>query len=233
MVADARLIARKPESLTFREAAALPLVFITAWESLVDRARVQPGDLVLVHGAAGGVGHVGVQLARALGGIVHATVSSDSKAATARDLGADRTINYRSTDVKSYVASETGGRGYDVVFDTIGGDNIQPSIEAVAFNGRVATIVSMGASADLTTLMPRNASLHVIFMLVPMLNDRDLERHGEILRRLTLLVEGGRIRPLLDDMRFALDEVGAAHARLTSGQAVGKLVLDIHEADAR
>ena len=88
MVADARLIARKPESLTFREAAALPLVFITAWESLVDRARVRPGDLVLVHGAAGGVGHVGVQLARALGGIVHATVSTDSKAAIARDLGA-------------------------------------------------------------------------------------------------------------------------------------------------
>ncbi|OYY62935.1 zinc-dependent alcohol dehydrogenase family protein [Sphingomonas sp. 28-62-11] len=226
MAADFRLIAHAPQSLTLREAAALPLVAITAWESLVDRARIKPGDLVLVHGAAGGVGHIGVQLARTMGAIVHTTVSSEAKADIARNLGADLAINYRTQTVADYVAQATGGRGYDVVFDTIGGDNIQPSIEAVGDNGDVVTIVSGGASADLSNLMPHNASLHVVFMLVPMLRNRDLERHGDILTRLARLVDGGRLKPLIDPARFTLDDLAAAHDHLTSGKAIGKVVID-------
>ncbi len=227
MAVDYRLIAQKPANLSFRQAAALPLVGITAWEALVDRARIVPGDLVLVHGAAGGVGHIGVQLARAMGGIVHATVSSDEKAAIARNLGADHVINYRAQSVAEYVASATGGRGYDVVFDTIGTANMQPSIDAVADNGRVATIVSTGTTVDLANLMPHNASLHVVFMLVPMLRDRDLERHGDILFRVTRLVEAGRLMPVIDPHSFSLDQLGDAHALLTSGKAIGKIVIDI------
>lgn len=227
MAADFRLIAHAPQSLTLREAAALPLVAITAWEALVDRAPVKPGDLVLVHGAAGGVGHIGVQLARAMGSIVHATVSSEAKAAIARDLGADVAIDYRAQTVADYVAQATGGRGYDVVFDTIGGNNIQPSIEAVGDNGNVVTIVSGGASADLSNLMPHNASLHVVFMLVPMLRNRDLERHGDILARIARLVDGGRVKPVVDPARFMLDDLATAHDHLTSGKAIGKVVIDV------
>ena len=213
MAADARLLAHKPASLSFREAAALPLVAITAWEALVERAQVSPGELVLVHGGIGGVGHVGVQLARA--------------------LGAHRTIDYRISTVGQYVERETAGRGYDVVFDTIGGANIAPSLEAVAVNGRVATIVSAGAAPDLTPLHLKNASLHAILMLIPMITGRDYERHGTILERVAALVEAGALKPLLDPVRFTLDEAGAAHERLQSGRATGKLVLDVRDADAR
>lgn len=227
MRADYRLLAKMPANLSYREAAALPLVTITAWEALIERAKVQPGERVLVHGAAGGVGHIGVQLAHAAGAIVDATVSSPQKAAIARDLGAVETIDYRATPVADYVAARTGGAGYDVVFDTIGTANIAPSLAAVGANGRVATIVAHDAAPDLGQLMDHNATLHVVFMLVPMLRDRDLERHGDILVRAARLVEAGRLKSLLDPERFTLDQAGAAHAKLLSGQAVGKLVLDI------
>jgi NADPH:quinone reductase-like Zn-dependent oxidoreductase len=164
--------------------------------------------------------------------VVHATVSSDRKAAVARELGAHRAINYRTSGVDDYVREATGGRGYDVVFDTIGGANIAPSLEAVATNGRVATIVSAGAAPDLTPLHLKNASLHVILMLIPMLNGRDYDRHGTILERVAALVEVGAIKPMLDSTRFTLDQVGRAHDRLKNGQAIGKLVLDVCDADA-
>ena len=227
MIADARLIAPKPKTLSFREAAAMPLVAITAWEALVDRANVQPGELVLVHGATGGVGHVGVQLAKALGATVHTTVSSDQKAEVARNLGADEIINYRTESVESYVARATSGEGYAVVFDTVGGDNITPSLNALAVNGRCVSIVSRDATPSLSPLHFKNASLHVVFMLIPMLTGRGLEAHGHILRRLAAMIDHGRIAPLLDQSRFTLDEIGAAHAHLSSGQAIGKVVIDV------
>ena len=227
MIADERLLARKPATLSFREAAALPLVAITAWESLVDRANVQPGETVLVHGGSGGVGHIGVQLAKLCGAIVHATVGSDDNARIARELGADETINYRKQSVAEYVEGLTGGRGYDVVFDTVGGPNLASSIEALANNGRCATTVSMGASPDLSGLHIKNASLHVTFMLVPMLTGKGLERHGMIMERIAALVDCGRIKPLIDDSRFSLDQIDAAHKRVTSGKATGKVVVDI------
>ncbi|MEM6852181.1 MAG: zinc-dependent alcohol dehydrogenase family protein [Pseudomonadota bacterium] len=230
MIADERLLAPAPSSLSMREAAALPLVGITAWEALVDRAAVQPGETVLVHGGAGGVGHMGVQLGKALGAIVHTTVSSDEKAEIAMSLGADRAIRYKEKSVADYVAEETGGAGYPVVFDTAGGPNLPASLEAVAINGRVSAIVSMDSAPDLTPLHVKNAALHVVFMLIPMLTDSGLERHGAILERLARLTEAGRLRPLLDKHRFKLEEVGAAHAHLKSGDAVGKVVIDVAEA---
>lgn len=227
MVADARLLARKPERLSFREAAALPLVAITAWEALVDRARVQPGERVLVHGGTGGVGHVGIQLARAMGAIVHTTVSTDDKAAMAKRLGAHETIHYPSTTPSAYVDRLTRGEGYDVVFDTVGAENIAPSLEALAVDGRCVSIVSLETAPDLTPLHLKNASLHVVFMLIPLLTGIGRERHGQILARLASMVDAGAIAPLLDETRFTLEEIGAAHDRLTSGQAVGKVVVEI------
>ncbi|MEM9839601.1 MAG: zinc-dependent alcohol dehydrogenase family protein [Pseudomonadota bacterium] len=227
MIADERLLAHKPKTLSFLEAAAVPLVGITAWEALVDRAKVEPGEQVLVHGGTGGVGHFGLQLAKALGAVVHTTVSTARKSEIADRLGADRMINYREKSVHDYIETQTDGRGYDVVFDTVGGDNIAPSLEALANHGRAVSIVSLETSPDLSALHLKNASLHVVFMLLPLLTGEGRERHGRILERLAIMIDRGLIKPLLDEERFTLDEVGQAHERLTSGAAIGKIVVEV------
>src|SRR5262249_11114721 len=122
VLADAKLIARKPKTLSFKEAAALPLVSLTVWEALVTYANLQKGQTVLIHGGTGGVGHVAIQLAKSLGAKVYATCSSQEKMNIAKQLGADVVINYKDKDVKSYVAEYTNNAGFDVVFDTVGGD---------------------------------------------------------------------------------------------------------------
>ncbi|MBX7483003.1 zinc-binding dehydrogenase [Qipengyuania qiaonensis] len=226
MTADERLLAHKPKSLSFREAAAMPLAVITAWEALVERAQITPGELVLVHGGTGGVGHFGVQLARATGAIVHATVSSAEKAELTRDLGAAEAINYRELEVADYVAKYTGGRGYDIVFDTVGGRNLEKSFAALATNGRVAT-TRPGDGLDLSVMGAKNATLHTVLMLIPLITGRDRERHGALLEKVARMVDDGRIRPLLDPHRFTLDQLGEALSFLDAGKPVGKLAVDI------
>ena len=223
---DAAQVARKPASLSFEEAAALPLVMITAWDGLIDRAQVGEGMNVLVHGATGGVGHAGVQLAKAVGARVFATASSGAKAEIARELGADVVINYREQSVEEYVAEHTGGAGFDVVFDTVGGDNVLKSISATGLNGQVVC-VNTRCEVDLSQLHMRGISMHVVFMLIPMFHDQPAGKahHGEILRQLAKRVDAGEIKPLVHDERFAFADVGKAHALLESGGAVGKVVL--------
>lgn len=226
MAADARLLARKPSNLSFREAAALPLVTLTAWEGLVDKASVQPGDRVLVMGGTGGVGHVAVQLAKLRGAKVFATVSSEDKARIARDLGADVAIDRRALSAEEMVARHAGGLGFDVVFDSVGGDNLYPAMTAARPHGQVATTVAM-QTFDLTTAHVKGLSIHVVFMLVPMLYGLDRAHHGEVLAEVAKAVEAGKLRPLLDETSFTLEQAGDAHARLASGQAVGKVVIDV------
>ena len=225
IAADARLLAPKPAALTLREAAALPLVTITAWEGLA-RAGVQAGQSVLVHGGAGGVGHVAIQLAKARGAEVSATVSSDKKAALARSLGADHTIDYRSESVDDYVARFTGGAGFDVLYDATGGDDIAASFQAARLNGQIVTIVSQ-YEADLAPMHIKGLTLHVVFMLIPMLHDIGRAEHGRILREAAALADAGKLRPQLDPKRFDLATVADAHRHLEGGHAVGKVVIDV------
>lgn len=224
MLVDAQLIAHKPKSLTMAEAAALPLVSITAWEGLIDRAKIQPGQKVLVYGGTGGVGHVGVQLAKWAGATVYALVSSAEKAAIAHRLGADYTINYRQQPVEEFVAEHTDGQGFDVVFDTVGNDNLQNAFKAAKVNGTVVSIVAL-SQQDLTLLHVKGLTLHLVFMLIPMLSGSDRAHHGEILSKLAQLVDAGAIRPLVDTQYFDMTDVGAAHHHAESGQAIGKVVL--------
>jgi NADPH2:quinone reductase len=224
MLADARLIAHKPKTLSMREAAALPLVGITAYEGLL-RAGVHAGQKVLVHGGAGGVGHVAVQLARHLGADVYATCSGGKAMDIIEQYGATA-INYKTEQVTDYVAKHTGGAGFDVVFDSVGGANISTSFEAAALNGHVTSTTSM-LELDLTPAHLKGLSLHVVFMLIPMLYDHKREVHGAILAKLAEMADAGALKPLLDETRFGLDEVGKAHARLTSGQAMGKVVIEV------
>ena len=224
MLADASLVAHKPKSSSMTEAAALPLVSITAWEGLIDRAQVQPGQTVLVYGGTGGVGHIAIQLAKWAGATVYATVSSEEKAAIARDLGADYTINYRQTPVAEFVDEHTDGRGFDVVFDTVGNDNLQNAFEAAKLNGTVVSLVSL-SQQDLTLLHVKGLTLHLVFMLIPMLTGVNRSHHGEILTEVAALVDGGKLRPLIDS-RFPISDAAAAHARAESGAAIGKIVLE-------
>ena len=224
MLADARLVAHKPKSLTMAAAAALPLVAITAWEGLIDRAKVQPGQKVLVYGATGGVGHIGVQLAKWAGAEVYALVSSPEKAAIAHCLGADVTINYRQQSVAEFVAEYTAGQGFDVVFDTVGNDNLQQAFQAAKLNGTVVSIVAL-SQQDLTLLHTKGLTLHVVYMLIPLLFDVDRAHHGAILTQLAHLVDTGKLRPLLDAKSFNMTEIAAAHQHAESGQALGKVVL--------
>lgn len=222
---DARLLAKKPDNLTMREAAALPLVFITAWEGLVDRANVRSGQKVLVHGGAGGVGHVAAQLARARGAQVYATGTA-AQADYIRSIGATP-IDFETTSVEAYVAEHTAGKGFDVVFDTVGGPVLDASfLAARRYIGHVVTSLGWGMHR-LAPLSFRGATYSGVFTLLPILTGEYREHHGEIMREATSLAEAGHLKPLLDGNRFTLDNAAEAHALVASGKARGKVVVDI------
>lgn len=223
IAADADLVSKKPANLSPREAAALPLVGITAYEGLV-RAGVGRGQRVLVHGGSGGVGHVALQLARHMGAEVFATGGGTPQLALIERLGATP-IHYKDETVEQYVTKHTEGLGFDVVFDSVGGANMARSFEAARLNGQVASTVAL-CELDLSTAHFKGLSLHVVFMLIPMLHGEGRSVHGQILGKLAEIAEEGGLVPVLDESSFALADVGDAHARLASGQAMGKVVID-------
>ncbi len=223
MIVDQKLVARKPERLSMSEAAALPLVSITAWEALVDRMNVRPGQKVLIHGATGGVGHIAIQLAKSLGAIVYTTASTSMKMNIGKELGADYAINYKETSVEDYVNQYTNGKGFDAVFDTVGGDNMEKSFQAVKNGGQVACIVGSGEH-DMTPLYVKSATYHGVLMLVPMLTNEGREHHGDILTNVARMVDHNVIKPVLDEESFTFSTIADAHARLESGKTIGKVV---------
>lgn len=221
---DADLLALKPATLGMREAAALPLVFITAYSGIVERARVRAGQTVLVQGGAGGVGHVAVQLAAALGATVHATASSRDLDLVAR-LGATP-VDYREQSVEQYVASFTQGAGFDVVVDTVGGATLDASFAAVKHFGHVVSALGWGTHA-LAPLSFREASYSGVFTLYPLLSGLHRARYGAMLREATRLVDAGKLAPRLDPRRFDMASAERAYEAITSGTARGKIVVDI------
>jgi len=223
MLVDARLMSKKPVSLSMRQAAALPLVAITAYEALVDKMNVKDGDHVLIHGATGGVGHIAIQLAKALGAKVTATHGA-ANAVLANTLGADHLVDYAAESVANYVQAYTNGAGFDKVFDTVAGDNINKSFEAVKFNGHVATILPI---ADPLQVALKSLSFHSVLMLIPLCHGINHASHGRILATIAELVDAGKITPILDESDFSIWDVAKAHARFESGEAVGKITLTL------
>ncbi|MVV47168.1 quinone oxidoreductase [Pseudomonas sp. PB120] len=223
-VVDARLLAPKPRNLSLREAAGLPLVLITAWEGLVDRARVRAGQKVLIHGGAGGVGHVAVQLARALGAEVFA-IGSARHQALIEGFGA--TFIDRNALVEDYVAEHTGGEGFDIVYDTVGGATLDASFKAArVYHGHVVSCLGWGQHS-LAPLSFRGASYSGVFTLLPLLTGKGGDHHGQILRKAGQLIEAGKLKPLLDPRQFTLHTAEAALELLESGAAQGRMVVEI------
>ena len=221
---DACLLALKPSHFSMREAASLPLVFITAWEGLVDRARLSAGRTVLVQGGAGGVGNMAIQIARAFNATVFATAAT-TRAGMIEQLGATP-IDYARMQVEDYVGTYTAGRGFDVVYDTAGGASLDASFKAVARFGHVVSALGWGTHA-LAPLSFRAGTYSGVFTLLPLLTGEGKAHHGEILREATRLAEAGMIKPLVDSLSFALSDVDAAYALVESRQAHGKVVVSI------
>ncbi|NDV90917.1 zinc-binding dehydrogenase [Alteromonas sp. 345S023] len=225
MLADVRLIAHKPKALTMKEAAAIPLVGITAYEGLT-RALTSEGQNVLVHGGAGGVGHIAVQLANYMKANVFATGGSDEQKSIIESFGASY-IDYRSESVDDYVAKHTDGVGFDVIFDTVGGNNLQNSFAAAKLNGQVSTTLSL-LETDLSPVHFRGLSLNVVFMLLPMIHNVGREAHGEILHILSKIIDEGALKPIIDAEDFTFEQIAQAHDRLASGKAIGKVVVTVN-----
>lgn len=223
ITADHKLIAHKPKNISMKEAAALPLVAITAYEGL-ERSGIRSGQKVLVHGGSGGVGHVAVQLAKYFGADVYSTGGGKKQLELIEGFGA-KGINYKTETVEDYVKTYTDGVGFDVVYDSVGGGNLINSFNAATLNAHVVTTVSM-CELDLSVAHFKGLSLHVVFMLIPMLHNHKREEHARILKNITEIVEAGHLKPVLDEQQFSLEDIGNAHARLESKQAMGKVVVE-------
>ncbi len=219
--------ATKPASLGLQDAAALPLVFITSWEALVERAHLQAGQMVLIHAGAGGVGHVAVQLARHLGARIAVTVGDDKKAEVARSLGAEKIINYKTQDFVQETLNWTKGRGADVVFDTVGGETFLRSLNAARVGGKVVSLLSTPLSlADTQLARLRNLSLCYELMLTPQamgLTDERI-RQRKILEQGAALVDTGKLAVHVSH-RLPLEQAAEAHRMIEAGGMIGKVIL--------
>src|SRR5262245_48925012 len=179
---DGRSAARKPKSIDHVAAATLPLVSQTAWEALHLRARIQPGQTVLIHAGAGGVGHIAVQLAKLHGCRVITTAGRPESIAFCRDvLKADEVIDYRSTNVVERIKDMTAGKGLPVVFDTVGGEVFLQSIDCAAVNGQVVTILGANTADRGQSLLYRNVTIHYEFMGIASAYEIEPDGPGQIL----------------------------------------------------
>ncbi len=227
-VVPADYLAILPDGVSFETAAAIPLVAITAVEALRERAAVTSGETLLVHGGAGGTGHMAIQIGRLAGARVATTVSTAAKADLAQSLGAERAIDYRDVDFVSEARAWTGGKGLDAAFDNQGGETLQKTFKAMALYGRISTLIGMPGDDAETTAYNMNLTLHNVMMLTPMwlgLTDR-LVAQRQIVERALADTAAGRLRVHIQDT-FALAEAATAHRKLEAGGTTGKIVLSI------
>jgi NADPH2:quinone reductase len=228
-VIDEQFLALKPASLSFVQAAASPLVLITAWESLYDRGRLLAGQKVLVQAGAGGVGHVAIQLAKLQGADVCTTVSSPEKAEFVKQLGADSVIFYKKADVVDEILTWTQGEGVDLAFDTVGGETFYQTIPAVKIYGDLVTILEPDpALGNLKTARMRNLRISLELMLTPMLQGlvEEQQQQARILQQCARLCDRNLLK-IHVSQTFPLEQAQAAHQLLETGSVTGKIVLEI------
>lgn len=219
--------AAKPMSLSMAEAAAVPLVLITAWEALRDRVAVKSGETILIHAGAGGVGHLAIQLARNVGARVATTARGAEKAAFVRALGAEQVIDYSREDFAKSARAWTGGVGPDVILDTVGGQTFLQSLEAVREYGRVGTLFSTAMDlSQVASARRRNLVIGYQQATGPMLlgNHEQRRRQRKLLEEAAALFDTGRLKVTASRI-FPLDEAASAHTLVEDGHVTGKVVL--------
>jgi len=226
---DERFAAAKPSSLSFAEAAAVPLVAITAWEALHDRGRLQTGQRTLIHAGAGGVGHVAIQLAHLHGARVCTTVSGSDKARFVGELGVDYVVDYRDNDFVDAVNDWSNG-GVELAFDTVGAETFQRSVHCVRHYGDLITLLQPGSDMDWKEARLRNLRVGFELMLTPMVYGLSAaqQHQADILRRCAELFDAGKLRVHLAKT-FPLEQAAEAHSVIEAGGMTGKLALVMDE----
>jgi NADPH:quinone reductase len=230
-VVEEHCVAHKPASLSFTEAAAVPLALITAWESLYDRGGLQAGQSVLIHAGAGGVGHLAIQLAKLRGAEVLTTVGSADKERLVRQLGADFPILYKQTDFVEAVHTYTKGQGVDLAFDTVGGKTFFDTCPAVKVYGDLVTILEPNfKDGDFKIARNRNLRISLEIMLTPALMGlTEAQKHqAQILQQAAQWFDEGKLK-IHVGQTFPLKDAIAAHQSLETGSTTGKIVLVIDE----
>lgn len=223
---DARTAAIKPAGLSHTDAAALPLVVLTAWGALHRKCQVHRGETALIHAGAGGVGHIAVQLAKLAGCRVITTAGRAESIEFCRKLGADVVIDHGKENFVERVQKETGNRGCEVVFDTVGGEVFDRSLECVAINGRIATIVFNKSDKIVPLLFRKSATLHCEFMGAPTVYNHHPETQGQILQTVSEYVEAGKLRAHVSKV-LPLEQLVEAHRMQESGRTIGKIVVKV------
>jgi NADPH2:quinone reductase len=221
-------MAQKPESLSFVEAAAVPLVLITAWESLYDRGNLRADDEVLIHAGAGGVGHMAVQLARIAGARVCTTIGSEAKAKFVTDLGADLAIEYKNHDFVSAVKDWSKGGGARLALDTIGGRTFARTFEAMRCYGDIVTLIQPDTDVDWKPARLKNLRFALELMLSPMLFNLETARRHQvgILEQCEHLFDAGELKVHIANV-FPLAAAAEAQQLLEKGTMQGKVVLEV------
>jgi NADPH2:quinone reductase len=216
-----------PKGLTMAEAASLPETFFTVWSNVFDRAKLQPGESLLVHGGSSGIGVTAIQMAKAWGCTVYITAGSEDKLRFCEQLGADHAINYKKESFKEVIKSITNGKGVDVILDMIGGDYTPDNIACLANDGRLVMINTMkgkDVKVDLAEVMRKR-----LMITGSMLRSRDVAFKTAIAENLEKhiwpLLASGKIKPVIYKT-FAAEEAAEAHSLMESSEHMGKIVLD-------
>ena len=215
-----------PAGLTAAEAAALPETVFTVWHNVFERGGLTAGEVLLVHGGASGIGTTAIQLAKAQGARVIVTCGSDDKCAACLKLGADRAINYHTSDFVAEVKAFAGGRGADVILDMIGGDYIERNFEAAAPDGRIVQIAFQNgfkATVDFRRLMLKRLT-HTGSTLRSRTDTFKSALAQSVASHVWPLIAAGKLRPVMDSS-YPLREAAAAHARMEGSGHIGKIVL--------
>ena len=217
-----------PKGLTPVQAASLPETFFTVWSNVYDRAKLAPGESLLVQGGSSGIGVTAIQMAAALGNRVFATAGSDEKCAACLRLGAAAAFNYRTQDFEKEILGATGGKGVNVILDMVGGDYVPKELKCLAEDGRLVFIAYLRGpktEMNIDTVMRRRLTISG-----STLRPRPVEFKGEIARSLREkiwpLIESGRIKPEIYKT-FPLEQASEAHKLMESSQHIGKLVLTV------
>jgi NADPH2:quinone reductase len=215
-----------PQGISLVDAAALPETFMTVWSNVWDRARLAPGESLLIQGGSSGIGVTAIQMAKALGHKVYTTAGSDEKCAACEQLGADRAINYRNSDFVAEVLKLTDGRGVNVVLDMVAGDYVQREIQCLADDGRLAIIATLGGlsgEVPFSQMMRKRLTITGSTLRPrPVAFKRDIA--AKLQQHIWPLLGSGRIKPVIYQ-RFALADAPAAHALMESSQHIGKILL--------